>query len=65
MSKRVHLSGRSKRKLKTQRIEKEKLIQRINIFFNTGALENNTCLIKTVKSISAETNYVSNLKLPV
>jgi hypothetical protein len=34
------------------------------IFFNRNALENNSCLSKTVKSTSAETNGVSNLNSP-
>jgi len=40
MSKRVYLS----RNLKIQRIGKEKLLPRINIYFNRGAIENNSCL---------------------
>jgi hypothetical protein len=66
MSKRVHLSGSLNRKLKLQRIEKEKLLPQINnFFFNKDVLENNSCFRKTMKSTSAETTDVSNLKLSV
>jgi hypothetical protein len=64
MSKRVHLSGSLKRKLKKQRIEKEKLLPRINDFLNRDALENNSSLSTTVKSTPAETtDIVSSLKV--
>lgn len=66
MSKRVHLSGSLKRKLKKQRIEKEKLLPRINDFLNRDNLEINSCLCTTVKSTHAETtDIVSSLMLPV
>lgn len=55
MSKRVYLSGSLKRKLKKQRIEKEKLLPQINDFLNRDDLGNNSCISKTVKSTPAET----------
>lgn len=65
MSKRVHLSGSLKRKFKKQRIEKEKLLPRINNFLNRDNLENNSCLSTTVKSTPAQTtDIVSSLMLP-
>lgn len=65
MSKRVYLSGSLKRKLKKQRIEKEKLLPRINDFLNRGDLGNNSCISTTVKSTPAETtDIVSSLLLP-
>lgn len=62
MSKRVYLSGSLKRKLKKQRIEKEKLLPRINDFLNRDDLGNNSCISTTVKSTPAETtDIVSSL----
>jgi len=65
MSKRVYLSGSLKRKLKKQRIEKEKLLPRINDFLNRDDLRNNSCISTIVKSTPAETtDIVSSLLLP-
>jgi len=40
MSKRVHLSGNLKRKLKSQRVEKEKSLPRISAFLNKDFFSN-------------------------
>jgi len=40
----LHLSGSLKRKLKTQRIEKKKLLPRINDFVDGNALADNSSL---------------------
>lgn len=64
MSKRLHLSGSLKNKLKTQGIEKEKLFPSINVIFNRDDLEDNSYPSITVKSTLAETTDISKLKFP-
>lgn len=66
MSKRVHLSGSLKRKLKSQRIEKEKSLPRISAFFNKDSCANDLSLNTTpMKSAPVETtDIVSKLFFP-
>jgi len=59
MSKRVHLSASLKRKLKSQRIEKEKSLPRINAFFSKDSFANDSSLSTTpMKSATAETTDI-------
>lgn len=51
MSKRVNLSRSLKRKLKTHRIEKEKLLPRISVIFSRDVSENNTSFSTPAKTI--------------